>query len=57
MATRASIELDLLERLLQDTPSAHKAEASLEMRKLRTAAFVYDVWTEKGKDVSGLAGR
>ena len=57
MVTRASIDLDLLERLLQDTPSAHEAEASLEMRKLRTAALVYDVWTEKGKDVSGLAGR
>ncbi|KAK9826036.1 hypothetical protein WJX74_007138 [Apatococcus lobatus] len=57
MGTQPSIDLDLLECLLQRAPSEESAEATVERHKLRTAALVYDVWTEKGKDVSGLAGR
>ena len=57
MVAEASISLDILEGLLQNPPVQHRAEASLEMRRLRTAALIYDVWTEKGKDVSGLAAR
>lgn len=57
MVGEARISLDILEGLLQNTPVQHRADASPEMRNLRTAALVYDVWTEKGKDVSGLAAR
>ena len=57
MERKGIVDPKLLESLLQWPSSTLQPEGSTEMHKLKTASLIYDVWTEQGKDVSGLASR
>ncbi len=52
-----NVDDDILTTLLRQGPSTRQPETTQEMHKLKTAAIVYDIWTQQGKDVSGLAAR